>query len=217
MSVLPDFYGSRVIPTFMRSLNTLHWYSHVICVLISLTSTLTLCRCTGHKWADTFVDPCPSLQHCVDAQDMSKHIGAHPCPLCIYSVPSTPCGHTRHKWAHWCSPVSCMSLSLSHWCCGDTLDMSKHISACPCPYLSLWHHMDAQDTSTPVLACVLCVLMSVSSDAQNMSEHISACLCSVCQYPCPFDTVWMHWTWVSTVCSLMSCVLLSLYLWLPRT
>ena len=52
-------------------------------------------------------------------------------------VPSTLCGHTGHNWAHWCLLMSYMSLLLSPWPCGNTQDMSEHISACSCPYISL--------------------------------------------------------------------------------
>jgi len=77
------------------------------------------------------------------------------------------------------------------------------------------HRWDTQGTSEhTVLTCVLCVLISASLDAQNTGEHISA-------RPCPcfslFDTTRMHRTRVSTPCSLVSCVSLSRFLWMPRT
>src|SRR5882762_6013599 len=95
-----------------------------------------------------------SLQDRVDAQDTSEHIGAHPCPVCPY-------------------------LSFQHH--GDTEDMSEHISArlcpCPCPFNTMG--TPRTRVSTPVLASVLCVLISVSLDSQNSSEHIGAHWCSV--------------------------------------
>src|SRR5882762_3965388 len=109
-----------------------------------------------------------SLQDRADAQDTSKHICARPCPVCPYPCPfdamatprtrastlvlarvlislsSTPRRRTGHERAHRCSPMSCMSLSLSLRRHGDTEDTSEHISACLCPHLSLfdtaWMH-----------------------------------------------------------------------------
>jgi len=46
------------------------------------------------------------LRHCVDAQDMSEHIGACLCPVCPYSCPFDTTGHPGHKRAHRCSLVS---------------------------------------------------------------------------------------------------------------
>src|SRR5882762_6126659 len=40
-------------------------------------------------------------------------------------------------------------------------------------------------------------------DIQDMGEHISA---RSCPYFSPFNTMWMHRTQASTVCSLVSCV-----------
>src|SRR5882762_2463553 len=75
-----------------------------------------------------------SLQDHADTRDMSEHIGARSCPhlslfktvrthrtrastlvlaRALVSLSSTPRGRTGHERAHRCSPVSCMSLSLS--------------------------------------------------------------------------------------------------------
>src|SRR5882762_7401498 len=79
-----------------------------------------------------------------------------------------------------------MSLSLSLQHRADAQDTSEHISARSCPHLSLFDtaRMPRTRASTPVLASVLCVLISVSLDSQNSSEHIGAHWCSVCPYPC---------------------------------
>src|SRR5882762_2581972 len=117
------------------------------------------------------------------------HERAHRCsPVsCMsLSVLSTPWGHRGHKRAHSCSLVS-LSLSLQH--CADAQNTSEHIGAHPCslcPYPCPFNTMGTPRTraSTPVLASVLCVLISVSLDSQNSSEHIGAHWCSVCPYPC---------------------------------
>src|SRR5882762_10209320 len=122
-----------------------------------------------------------SLQHCADAQDTSEHIGAHLCPVCPYPCPldamgtlrtraSTnvltrvlislslpPRGHTGHERAHRCSPVSCMSLSLSLRRHGDTKDTSEHFCAHSCPCLSLFNTAQTHRTrvSTSVLTRIL--------------------------------------------------------------
>src|SRR5882762_4598960 len=120
--------------------------------LVSLSSTP--CGHTGHERAlmCSLVSSSLSLQDHMDTQDTSKHIGAHLCPVCPYPCPldamgtprtrastnvlthvlislsSTLRGRTGHERAHRCSPVSvsCMSLSLSLRCHGDTEDTSEH-------------------------------------------------------------------------------------------
>src|SRR5882762_4654933 len=107
---------------------------------------------TGHERAHrcSLVPSSLSLRHRADAQDTSEHIGARSCPVCPYPSPFdamgtsrtrastlvlahvlvsfslTLCGRTGHERAHRCSPVSCMSLSLSLRRHGDTEDTSEH-------------------------------------------------------------------------------------------
>src|SRR5882762_5540530 len=140
------------------------------------------------------------------------------CSLVSSSLSSRPRGRTGHERAHRCSPVSCMSLSvlstpwghrgheralmcslvscLSFRCHGNTEDTSEHISARSCPHLSLFNTARTHRTrvSTSVLACVLYVLIPVPSMPWGHPGHERA-----------------H------QCSLVSCVSLSLYLWIPRT
>ena len=114
----------------------------------------------------------------------------------LVSLSSTPCGCTGHKQAHRCSPMSCMSLSLSLRRHGDTEDTSKHISARLCPCLSLIGSARTHRTrvSTSVLTRVLYVLIPVPSTPWGHPGHERA-----------------H------RCSLVSCMSLSLYLRIPRT
>src|SRR5882724_9465626 len=111
-----------------------------------------------------------SLRHCTDVQDMGEHTGVCPCPICPYPclfdavwtyktrastlvlahvlyvfihVLSTPRGHPGHERAHMCTLVS-LSHSLRHRT--DAQDTSEHISACPCPYLSLFDTVQTHRT-----------------------------------------------------------------------
>jgi len=147
--VFPDFHGSREIPTFEQSLNTLH--RCFVCPYLSLTPTLTYFRCAGHKRAPmcSFVPTSIPPQHGVNTQDTSEHTGA--CSCLVYPYLSF-FGCPEHRRAHWCLPVSL--------------------------FLSFRHHTDAQYMSEhTMLTRVLCVLISVSLDAQNTGEHQSACPC----------------------------------------
>src|SRR5882762_2510767 len=135
-----------------------------------------------------------SLQDHADARDMSEHIGARSCPhlslfktvrthrtrastlvlaRALVSLSSTPRGRTGHERAHLCSPVSCMSLSLSLRRHGDTEDTSEHISARSCPHLSLFDTARTHRTraSTSVLARVLYVLIPVPSTPWGHRGH----------------------------------------------
>ena len=122
----------------------------VLYVLIPVPSTPWGHR--GHERAlmCSLVSSSLSLHPRADAQDTSKHISARPCPVCPYPCPfdamgtprtrastnvltrvlislsSRPRGRTGHERAHRCSPVSCMSLSLSLQRHGDTEDTSEH-------------------------------------------------------------------------------------------
>src|SRR5882762_5121320 len=89
-----------------------------------------------------------------------------------------------------------MSLSLSLRRHGDTEDTSEHISARLCPCLSLIGSARTHRTrvSTSVLTRVLYVLIPVPSTPWGHPGHERA-----------------H------RCSLVSCMSLSLYLWIPRT
>ena len=165
-SVFPDFHGSREIPTFVRS------PKHITdgCILI----------------AYPYLSLSLFLRHREDTDDASEHISARSCPSLslfkttrthgtrastsvlarvLISLSSRPCGRTGHERAHLCSPVSCMSLSLSLRRHGDTEDTSEHISARSCPHLSLFDTARTHRTraSTSVLACVLYVLIPVPS------------------------------------------------------
>ena len=164
-----------------------------------------------------------SFPHHDNTEDTSKHTGACLCLLCPYLslfnvtwtqrtwtstlvltcvlyisvlVPSTPCRHTGHKWAHWCSLMSYMSLFLSlyislwHWV--DAQDMSEHISAHLCPYFSLQHCVDAHDTSE--------------------HQHAHLC-CGYCNYH-PFNMAWMPRTWVST---LVLTLVMGVFIFIPLT
>src|SRR5882762_6166234 len=179
-SVFPDFHGSREIPTFVRS------PKHITdgCILI----------------AYPYLSLSLFLRHREDTDDTSEHISARSCPSLslfkttwthgtqastsvlarvLISLSSRPRGRTGHERAHRCSPVSCMSLSLSLRRHGDIEDTSEHISARSCPCLFLFDTARTHRTraSTSVLARVLYVLIPLPSTPWGHRGHERALMC----------------------------------------
>src|SRR5882762_8503512 len=159
---------------------------------------------TGHERAHrcSLVSFSLSLQDHADARDTSEHISARSCPSlslfkttqthgtrastsvlarALISLSSTPRGRTGHERAHRCSPVSCMSLSLSLRRHGDIEDTSEHISAHSCPCLFLFDTARTHRTraSTSVLARVLYVLIPLPSTPWGHRGHERALMCSL--------------------------------------
>src|SRR5882762_5817632 len=60
--------------------------------------------------------------------------------ICAESKHITHMLHVSLSCYLW-TPVSCMSLTLSLQHCGDIQDTGEHISACLCPYFSLFNTM----------------------------------------------------------------------------
>src|SRR5882724_7126994 len=166
-------------------------------VLVSLSSTPR--GYTGHERARLCspVSLFLSLRHRADAQDTSEHKCARPCPVCPYSCPFdsvgtprtrastlvlarvlislslTPRGCTGHGRAHWCLPVSRISVSLSLRRHTDVQDTSEHTCARPCLVCLYSCPFDTTGTprtqaSTHVRARVL---ISLSSTPHGRTGH----------------------------------------------
>src|SRR5882762_7254831 len=160
----------------------------------------------------------------------------------LIPVPSTPWGHRGHERALMCSLVSS---SLSLQARADAQDTSEHIGARPCPVCPYPCPFDAMGTprtraSTNVLTRVLISLFKTARTHRTRAS--TSVLARVLYVPiCPFDAMGTPRTQASTLvlarvlislsstpwghpgherahrCSLVSCVSLSLYLWIPRT
>src|SRR5882762_4252751 len=83
-TVFPNFHGNRGIPTFVRSLNTLH--TCFVCPYLSLTPTTDLLQ-TPRTRASTFVLACVLIPLFLTPRGCTGHERAHrahSCPVCPY-------------------------------------------------------------------------------------------------------------------------------------
>src|SRR5882762_6827464 len=102
-TVFPNFHGNRGIPTFVRSLNTLH--TCFVCPYLSLTPTTDLLQMHRTR-VSTLVLARVLISLFLTPRGRTGHERAHRAHLCPVSPYLGFFGHPEHRRAHLCSPVS---------------------------------------------------------------------------------------------------------------